>query len=188
LAERIRLWPFLAFTAVLTALIYPIQGAWKWGAGWLDTAGFLDFAGSTLVHSTGGWAALVGAIVLGARAGRYGPGGRVNPFPGSSMPLATLGTFILWLGWFGFNGASQLAIGSLNDASDVSRVFANTNIGAAGGVVVAMFLTQLLYKKTDLTMALNGALAGLVAITAEPLTPSLGMAAVIGGVGGALVV
>jgi Amt family ammonium transporter len=188
LAERIKLWPFLIFTAVLTGFIYPIQGAWKWGQGWLNAAGFLDFAGSTLVHSTGGWAALTGAIILGARIGKYGPGGQVNPFPGSSMPLATLGTFILWLGWFGFNGGSQLALGTLNDASDVARIFANTNNAAAGGVVVAMVLTQLIYKKTDLTMALNGALAGLVSITAEPLTPSLGMAALIGGVGGALVV
>ncbi len=188
LAERIKLWPFLIFVAILTGIIYPIQGSWKWGAGWLDKAGFLDFAGSTLVHSTGGWAALVGAIILGARAGKYNEDGSINAIPGSSMPLATLGTFILWLGWFGFNGGSQLAMGSLNDASDVSRIFANTNNAAAAGVVVAMLLTQLIYKKTDLTMALNGALAGLVSITAEPLTPSLGMAAVIGGIGGALVV
>ncbi len=188
LAERIKLWPFLIFVAILTGIIYPIQGSWKWGAGWLDKAGFLDFAGSTLVHSAGGWAALTGAIILGARTGKYGPDGSVHPFPGSSMPLATLGTFILWLGWFGFNGGSQLAMGSLNDATDVARIFANTNNAAAAGVVVAMLLTQLIYKKTDLTMALNGALAGLVSITAEPLTPSLGMAALIGGIGGALVV
>ncbi len=188
LAERIKLWPFLIFVAILTGIIYPIQGSWKWGTGWLDKAGFLDFAGSTLVHSAGGWAALVGAIILGARSGKYAPDGSVNAIPGSSMPLATLGTFILWLGWFGFNGGSQLAMGSLNDASDVARIFANTNNAAAAGVVVAMLLTQIIYKKTDLTMALNGALAGLVSITAEPLTPSLGMAAVIGGIGGALVV
>ena len=188
LAERIKLWPFLIFVAVLTGIIYPIQGSWKWGKGWLEVAGFQDFAGSTLVHSAGGWAALVGAIILGARTGKYGPDGSVHPFPGSSMPLATLGTFILWLGWFGFNGGSQLAMGSLNDASDVARIFANTNNAAAAGVVVAMLLTQLIYKKTDLTMALNGALAGLVSITAEPLAPSLGMAAVIGGIGGGLVV
>ena len=187
LAERIKLWPFLIFCAILTGLIYPITGAWKWGKGWLETEGFLDFAGSTIVHSVGGWAALVGAIVLGARLGKYSEG-RINPMPGSSMPLATLGTFILWLGWFGFNGGSQLAMGSLNDASDVSRIFANTNTAAAAGVVAAMLATQLLYKKVDLTMALNGALAGLVSITAEPLTPSMPMAALIGAVGGVIVV
>lgn len=187
LAERIKLWPFLIFCAVLTGIIYPITGAWKWGKGWLETAEFLDFAGSTLVHSVGGWAALVGAIVLGSRIGKYSEG-RTNPMPGSSMPLATLGTFILWLGWFGFNGGSQLAMGSLNDASDVARIFANTNTAAAGGVVAAMLATQLLYKKVDLTMALNGALAGLVSITAEPLTPSMPMAMLIGAVGGVIVV
>ncbi|RMF05314.1 MAG: ammonium transporter, partial [Alphaproteobacteria bacterium] len=133
LAERIKLWPFLVFVAILCGIIYPIQGAWKWGAGWLDGMGFLDFAGSTIVHSTGGWAALVGAIILGARQGKYGKDGSVHAIPGSSMPLATLGTFILWLGWFGFNGGSQLALGSLEDASSVSRIFANTNLAAAGG-------------------------------------------------------
>ena len=188
LAERIKLWPFLIFVAVLTGVIYPIQGAWKWGEGWLHVAGFQDFAGSTLVHSTGGWAALVGALVLGARIGKYTDDGKINPLPGSSMPLATLGTFILWLGWFGFNGGSQLALGSLSDASDVSRIFANTNTAAAAGVVAAMLLTQALYGKVDLTMALNGALAGLVSITAEPLTPSMPMAALIGAAGGVLVV
>jgi len=187
-AERIKLWPFLIFTAFLTGFIYPIQASWQWGGGWLSEAGFSDFAGSTLVHSTGGWAALVGAIVLGARSGKYGPDGQINPIPGSSLPLATLGTFILWLGWFGFNGGSQLALGTLGDASDVSRIFANTNIAAAAGVVVAMVLTQVIYKKVDLTMALNGALAGLVSITAEPLTPSIASAALIGGVGGIIVV
>jgi len=188
LAERIKLWPFLIFVAVLTGIIYPIQGAWKWGAGWLDAAGFLDFAGSTLVHSTGGWAALIGALILGARKGKYGPDGRVNAIPGSNMTLATLGTFILWLGWFGFNGGSQLAMGTLEDASSVSKIFMNTNLAAAGGVVVAMILNQLVYKKVDLTFALNGALAGLVAITAEPLTPSPIFAILIGGVGGVIVV
>jgi Amt family ammonium transporter len=188
LAERIKLWPFLAFVAVLTGIIYPIQGSWKWGAGWLDAMGFLDFAGSTLVHSVGGWAALVGAIILGPRIGKYDAQGRVHPIPGSSMPLATLGTFILWLGWFGFNGGSQLALGSLSDASDVARVFANTNTAAAAGVVAAMALTQVLYKKVDLTMALNGALAGLVSITAEPLTPSMPFAALVGAIGGVIVV
>ena len=188
LAERIKLWPFLIFTIVLTGFIYPIQGSWEWGKGWLDDLGFSDFAGSTLVHSTGGWAALAGAVILGARHGKYDSQGRVRPIPGSSMPLATLGTFILWLGWFGFNGASQLAMGTIEDISSVSRIFVNTNLAAAAGVVVAIGLTQVLYRKIDLTMALNGALAGLVSITAEPLTPSVPAAILIGGVGGAIVV
>lgn len=187
-AERIKLWPFLIFTAVLCGVIYPIEGAWKWGAGWLDAAGFQDFAGSTLVHSAGGWAALTGAIIIGARKGKYTADGKVSPLPGSSMPLATLGTFILWLGWFGFNGGSQLALGSMIDASSVSRIFVNTNLAAAAGVMAAMILTQLTYGKVDLTMALNGALAGLVSITAEPLTPSPIFAIGIGAVGGVIVV
>jgi ammonium transporter, Amt family len=188
LAERIKLWPFLAFVVVLTGFIYPIAGAWKWGAGWLDVMGFLDFAGSTLVHSVGGWAALTGAIILGARYGKYGAKGQVNPLPGSNLPLATLGTFALWLGWFGFNGGSQLALDSFENASAMARIFANTNTAAAAGVVVAMAVTQILYKKVDLTMALNGALAGLVSITAEPLTPTFAMAALIGGIGGVIAV
>ena len=188
LAERVKLWPFLIFVAILCGLLYPIQGAWKWGAGFLDGMGFLDFAGSTIVHSTGGWAALTGAIILGARKGKYGPNGQVFPMPGSNMTLATLGVFILWLGWFGFNGGSQLALGTLEDASSVSRIFMNTNLAAAAGVMVAMIFNQLLYGKVDLTMALNGALAGLVAITAEPLTPSPLMSIVIGGIGGLIVV
>ncbi|MBD1546840.1 ammonium transporter [Roseibium aggregatum] len=188
LAERIKLWPFMIFTVVLTGLIYPIAGSWKWGAGWLDGMGFSDFAGSTLVHSVGGWAALTGALILGARKGKYGADGSVHAMPGSSMPLATLGTFILWLGWFGFNGASQLAMGSISDVSDVSRIFANTNMAAAAGVVVAMALTQILYKKVDVTMALNGALAGLVSITAEPLAPTVLQSVIVGGVGAAIVV
>ncbi|KMK65325.1 ammonium transporter [Puniceibacterium sp. IMCC21224] len=187
LAERIKLWPFMAFIVVLTAIIYPLQASWKWGGGFLDEAGFLDFAGSTVVHSVGGWAALAGAILLGPRLGKY-KDGRVTPFPGSNLALATLGTFILWLGWFGFNGASQLAMGTVGDVADISRIFANTNAAAAGGAVAAMILTQLLYKKPDLTMVLNGALAGLVSITAEPLTPTLGAATLIGGFGGLLVV
>ncbi|MCJ8140671.1 ammonium transporter [Falsirhodobacter halotolerans] len=187
LAERIRLWPFLIFTLILTALIYPIQASWKWGGGFLDAAGFLDFAGSTVVHSVGGWAALAGALILGPRLGKY-VNGRVVAFPGSNLTLATLGTFILWLGWFGFNGASQLAMGTISDAADISRVFANTNSAAAGGAIAALILTQLMYKKADLTMVLNGALAGLVSITAEPLTPTLGGALLIGAVGGVLVV
>ncbi|HHL42754.1 MAG TPA: ammonium transporter, partial [Hellea balneolensis] len=152
LAERIKLWPFLAFTIVLTGILYPITGMWQWGGGWLATAGFSDFAGSTLVHSVGGWAALSGAIFLGARHGRYGANGSVTPMPGSSIPLATLGMFILWLGWFGFNGASQLAMGTIADAADVSRIFANTNLAAAAGAVTAMILVQLRYKKVDVTM------------------------------------
>ncbi|MEL6600492.1 MAG: ammonium transporter [Pseudomonadota bacterium] len=189
LAERIKLWPFLIFTVILTALIYPIQASWKWGGGFLDSQwGFLDFAGSTVVHSVGGWAALAGAIVLGARVGKYDKAGNVVPMPGSNLPLATLGTFILWLGWFGFNGGSQLAMGSVGDAADVSRIFSNTNTAAAGGALAALILTQVLYRKVDLTMVLNGALAGLVSITAEPLTPSLGMATLIGAVGGVIVV
>ena len=188
LAERIKLIPFLIFVVLLCGVIYPIQGAWQWGGGFLSELGFSDFAGSTIVHSTGGWAALMGALILGARAGRYTSDGKVNPMPGSSMPLATLGTFILWLGWFGFNGGSQLALGSLEDASSVSKIFMNTNLAAAGGVVAAIILSQILYKKVDLTMALNGALAGLVSITAEPLMPSPLSAIIIGGIGGVIVV
>ncbi len=188
LAERIKLIPFLIFVVLLCGVIYPIQGAWQWGGGFLSELGFSDFAGSTIVHSTGGWAALMGALILGARAGRYTTDGKVNPMPGSSMPLATLGTFILWLGWFGFNGGSQVALGSLEDASSVSKIFMNTNLAAAGGVVAAIILSQILYKKVDLTMALNGALAGLVSITAEPLMPSPLSAIIIGAIGGIIVV
>ncbi|PCI05651.1 MAG: ammonium transporter [Hyphomicrobiales bacterium] len=187
IAERIKLWPFLFFVVILTGFIYPIAGSWKWGAGWLQEAGFQDFAGSTLVHSVGGWAALTGALILGSRKGKY-VDGKTFPMPGSSIPLATLGTFILWLGWFGFNGGSQLAFGDNANASDVSRIFVNTNLAAAGGVIVAMILMQFLYKKVDVTMALNGALAGLVSITAEPLTPGPLMAIIIGGIGGVIVV
>ena len=184
-AERIKIVPFFIFVTLLTGFIYPVIVSWEWGAGWLDAMGFSDFAGSTLVHSTGGWAALMGALIIGPRLGRYTDKG-MTVFPGSSIPLATLGTFILWLGWFGFNGASQLAMGTVGDVSDVSKIFVNTNMAAAAGVVVAIILTQLRYGKADTTMALNGALAGLVAITAEPLTPNVGMAIVIGGIGGAL--
>jgi len=187
LAERIKLWPFLVFTVILTAFIYPIQASWKWGGGFLDQAGFLDFAGSTVVHSVGGWAALVGAIILGPRIGKY-KDGQTIPMPGSNLPLATLGTFILWMGWFGFNGGSQLYMDTAANVADISRIFANTNTAAAGGAVAALILTQLLYKKPDLTMILNGALAGLVSITAEPLTPGLGAATLIGAVGGVIVV
>ncbi len=188
LAERIKFWPFIIFTTLLTGIIYPLQASWEWGGGWLDAMGFSDFAGSTLVHSVGGWCALTGAIILGARTGKYSESGKITPMVGSSIPLATLGTFILWLGWFGFNGGSQLAMGTIGDAGDVSRIFINTNMAAAAGVIVVIGLLQIMYKKIDVTMALNGALAGLVAITAEPLTPSVTMACFIGGIGGAIVV
>lgn len=195
-AERIKLFPFLIFTAVLAGLIYPIQGSWEWGGGWLNSDSFVatfgsefaDFAGSTLVHSTGGWAALVGAIILGPRLGRYSADGKVRPMPGSSLPLATLGTFILWFGWFGFNGASQLAMGSAGDSIAISNIFVNTNMAAAGGAFAAAMVTKLVYKKVDLSMVLNGALAGLVSITAGPDTPLPIEATLIGAVGGALVV
>lgn len=187
-AERLKLWPFLLFVLVLTALVYPIQASWKWGGGFLDQMGFLDFAGSTVVHSVGGWAALAGAIVLGARKGKYNADGSVNPLPGSNMPLAVLGMFILWMGWYGFNGASQLAMGTVGDIADVGRVMANTNAGAVGGALAAMLLTQFIYRKVDVTFAINGALAGLVSVTAEPLTPGLGGATLIGAVGGVIVV
>lgn len=188
LAERIKLWPFLVFVVVLTALIYPIQGAWQWGGGWLSELGFADFAGSTLVHSVGGWAALTGAIILGPRSGRFGDDGTVKPLPGSSLPLATLGTFILWFGWLGFNGGSQLALGSAADAIAISNIYVNTTMASAGGVVSAMLLSQLLKGRVDLVMALNGALAGLVSITAGPDTPTAGAACLIGSVGGAIVI
>ena len=187
LAERIKLWPFLIFVVVLTGVMYPISGSWQWGGGWLSEMGFSDFAGSTVVHSVGGWAALAGAIVLGPRLGKY-KDGKTVPMPGSNLALATLGTFILWLGWFGFNGGSQLAAGTVGDITDVSRIFANTNMAAASGAVAALILTQILYKKPDLTMVLNGALAGLVSITAEPLAPSLFGSLLIGAVGGVIVV
>jgi Amt family ammonium transporter len=187
LAERIKLWPFLLFTLILTAFIYPLQASWKWGGGFLDEMGFLDFAGSTVVHSVGGWAALTGALILGPRIGKYKEG-KVVPMPGANLPIATLGVFILWLGWFGFNGGSQLAMGTVGDIADVSRIFSNTNAAAAGGAIAALILTQVVYGKVDLTMVLNGALAGLVSITAEPLTPTLGVATIIGAVGGVIVV
>ncbi len=187
-AERMKLWPFLIFVIILTGILYPIQASWTWGYGFLSEAGFVDFAGSSIVHSAGGWAALAGVLILGARTGKYGKDGRVTVMAGSNLPLATLGMFILWLGWFGFNGGSQLAMGTVSDVADISRIFANTNMGAASGAVVALILSQVMYKKADLTMVLNGALAGLVSITAAPLTPSLGMAGLIGGIGGVIVV
>ena len=188
-AERVKLWPFLIFTAILTSFIYPVVVSWEWGGGYLDSAwNFSDFAGSTLVHSVGGWAALIGALIIGPRTGKYF-GKQVNPMPGSNIPLAGLGTFILWFGWFGFNGASQLAAGSVEDINSVAQIFANTNMGAVGGTLFAMVTTAILYKgKVDATMVFNGALGGLVSITAEPLTPSMGAAVLIGGVGGVLAV
>ena len=187
-AERIKLWSFLLFCAILCGIIYPIQGSWGWGGGWLSEMGFADYAGSTIVHSVGGWAALTGAIILGARKGKYGKDGRVNPMPGSNIPLATLGTFILWMGWYGFNGGSVLALGDAASAIEMSNVMVNTNLAACGGMIAAMAMVQILYKKVDVTMGLNGALAGLVSITAGPATPSLGAAVLIGAVGGVLVV
>ncbi len=187
-AERIKLWAFLAFCVILTGIIYPIQGSWGWGGGWLAEMGFADYAGSTIVHSVGGWAALTGAIILGARKGKYTKDGRVNPMPGSNIPLATLGTFILWMGWYGFNGGSVLALGDAGSAIEMSNVMVNTNMAACGGMIAAMIMVQVMYKKVDVTMALNGALAGLVSITAGPATPSLGAATIIGAIGGILAV
>ncbi|MDH5301459.1 MAG: ammonium transporter [Gammaproteobacteria bacterium] len=187
-AERMKLWAFLGFAVVMTGFIYPVQGFWKWGGGFLNELGFLDFAGSGVVHLCGAAAALAGVLVLGARKGKYGPNGEINAIPGANMPLATLGTFILWMGWFGFNGGSELKISDVGEANSVAQVFVNTNMAAAGGVIAAMIVARLLFGKTDLTMALNGALAGLVAITAEPLTPMPLTATAIGAVGGALVV
>ncbi|RMH20454.1 MAG: ammonium transporter [Gammaproteobacteria bacterium] len=187
-AERMKLWAFLAFAVVMTGLIYPMQGYWKWGGGFLDGLGFNDFAGSGVVHLCGASAALAGVLLLGARKGKYGKDGSVRAIPGCNMPLATLGTFILWLGWFGFNGGSELVVSSIAEANSVAAVFVNTNMAAAGGVVAALITARLLFGKADLTMGLNGALAGLVAITAEPLAPSPLAATLIGAVGGVLVV
>ncbi|MEW8137624.1 MAG: ammonium transporter [Candidatus Thiodiazotropha endolucinida] len=187
-AERMKLWAFLLFAVVMTGVIYPLQGYWKWGGGFLDAAGFSDFAGSGVVHLCGAAAALAGVILLGARKGKYTADGRVNAIPGANLPLATLGTFILWMGWFGFNGGSELKISDVGEANAVAAVFVNTNAAAAGGVVAALLTARALFGKADLTMALNGALAGLVAITAEPLTPVPLEATLIGAVGGLLVV
>ncbi len=186
LAERIKLWSFLIFVAMLTGLIYPISASWLWGKGWLEARGFVDFAGSTLVHSVGGWAALAGAYLLGPRHGRYRRG-RVIPMVGSNLPLATLGTFILWLGWFGFNGGSQLALGTIDNAKQISQIFVNTNMAACAGVLSVLVVTQIIYKKVDLTILLNGAIGGLVSITADPLSPEIWQALLIGGFGGIIV-
>ena len=191
LAERIKLWPFFLFAAILAGIIYPIVMGWQWGGGWLAVRGFSDFAGSTLVHSTGGAAALAGAILLGSRTGRFTKSGApapMKPFAASSIPLVTIGVFILWLGWFGFNGGSQLAMGTFDDAVAISKIFINTNLAACGGVAAAAIVTRLMIGKTDVIQMLNGAIGGLVAITAEPLMPSPLAAILIGGVGGVIVV
>jgi len=187
-AERMKLWAFLLFAVAMTGFIYPMQGYWKWGGGFLDEAGFSDFAGSGIVHLCGASAALAGVLLLGARKGKYTSDGRINAIPGANMPLATLGTFILWLGWFGFNGGSELVVSSVGEANAVAAVFVNTNMAAAGGVVAGLITARILFGKADLTMALNGALAGLVAITAEPLAPSPLWATLVGAIGGVLVV
>ena len=187
-AERMKLWAFLLFAVVMTGFIYPVQGYWKWGGGFLDELGFNDFAGSGIVHLAGASAALAGVLLLGARKGKYTKDGKINAIPGANLPLATLGTFILWLGWFGFNGGSELKISDIGEANAVAGVFVNTNMAAAGGTVMGLITARLLFGKADLTMALNGALAGLVAITAEPLAPTPLAATLIGGVGGIIVV
>ena len=188
LAERIKIWPFFLFVAILTGVLYPIEMGWQWGGGWLAAKGFSDFAGSTLVHAAGGAAALAGAIILGPRVGRFTNGKNLLPFAASSIPLATLGTFVLWFGWFGFNGGSQLALGTFADASAISTIFINTNLAAAAGVLVNALITRFVGGKTDVVMMLNGALGGLVAITAEPLAPSPIAAICIGGIGAAVVI
>ena len=186
-AERMKLSSFLLFCIVMTGLIYPIQGYWKWGGGFLDAAGFQDFAGSGVVHLCGAAAALAGVILLGARKGKY-EDGKINAIPGSNMPLATLGTFILWLGWFGFNGGSELMVSNVAEANAVALVFVNTNAAAAGGVIGALIFSKILFGKFDLSMSLNGAIGGLVSITAEPLAPTPELAAIIGAIGGVIVV
>ena len=187
-AERMKLWAFLIFAVVMTGVIYPVQGMWTWGGGWLSTAGYSDFAGSGIVHLCGAAAALAGVILLGPRKGKYGPNGQVHAIPGCNMPLATLGMFVLWFGWFGFNGGSELKISNVDEANAVAQVFVNTNIAACGGLVAALILARAWFGKADLTMALNGALAGLVAITADPLSGSAFWSMVIGAVGGLIVV
>lgn len=187
-AERMKLWAFLIFAVFMTAFIYPVQGFWNWGGGILSSNGFSDFAGSGTVHMAGAVAALSGVLLLGPRKGKYGKNGEVHAIPGANLPLATLGMFILWFGWFGFNGGSELKLHNIEEANAVARVFVNTNMAAAGGLVAAMMVARLLFGKTDLTMCLNGALAGLVSITAGPLAPTPGWATLIGAVGGIIVV
>jgi len=187
-AERMKLWSFLLFAVVLTGFIYPVQGYWKWGGGFLDAMGFQDFAGSGVVHLCGAAAALAGVLLLGPRKGKYLKDGKIKPIPGSNLPLATLGTLILWMGWFGFNGGSELIVSNVEEANAVAKIFVNTNAAAAGGLIAALLLSKVWFKYSDLTLALNGALAGLVAITAEPLAPSPGLATLIGVIAGLLVV
>lgn len=187
-AERMKLWAFLLFAVVMTGFIYPMQGSWSWGGGFLSDAGFVDFAGSGIVHMCGAAAALAGVLLLGPRSGKYGPNGEINPIQGSNMPLATLGMFILWFGWFGFNGGSELKLSNIDEANAVAQVFVNTNMAAAGGLVAALVLATIIFGKADLTMALNGALAGLVSITAEPLSGTNLESMLIGAVGGIIVV
>ncbi|MBR2512848.1 MAG: ammonium transporter [Halomonas sp.] len=187
-AERMKLWAFLAFAVVMTGVIYPVSGYWTWGGGWIDAIGFSDFAGSGIVHMAGAAAALAGVLVLGPRKGKYGNDGTIRAIPGANLPLATLGTFILWMGWFGFNGGSELKVSDVDSANNVAQVMVNTNAAAAGGVIAALILAKLWFRKADLTMALNGALAGLVAVTAEPLAPTAFGAMLIGMVGGLIVV
>ena len=187
-AERMKLWSFLLFAVVMTGFIYPTQGSWSWGGGFLSDAGFVDFAGSGIVHMCGAAAALAGVLLLGPRQGKYGPNGEVNAIQGSNMPLATLGMFILWFGWFGFNGGSELKLSNIDEANAVAQVFVNTNMAAAGGLIAALIVARLLFGKADLTMALNGALAGLVSITAEPLSGTNVESMLIGAVGGVIVV
>ncbi|MDH3642077.1 MAG: ammonium transporter [Gammaproteobacteria bacterium] len=187
-AERMKLWAFLGFAVVMTGLIYPLQGMWTWGGGWIAEAGYSDFAGSGIVHMCGAAAALAGVLLLGPRKGKYNANGTVNAIPGANLPLATLGMFILWFGWFGFNGGSELKTSNIIEANAVAQVFVNTNIAACGGVVAALLTARMLFGKADLTMALNGALAGLVAITADPLSPIAQYAMLIGAAGGVLVV
>lgn len=187
-AERMKLWAFLLFAVVMTGFIYPMQGSWSWGGGFLLDAGFVDFAGSGIVHMCGAAAALAGVLLLGPRSGKYGPNGEINPIQGSNMPLATLGMFILWFGWFGFNGGSELKLSNIDEANAVAQVFVNTNMAAAGGLVAALALATIIFGKADLTMALNGALAGLVSITAEPLSGTNLESMLIGAVGGIIVV
>ena len=187
-AERMKLWAFLGFAVVMTGFIYPVQGMWTWGGGWLSTAGYSDFAGSGIVHMCGAAAALAGVLLLGPRRGRYGPDGQVNAMPGANLPLATLGMFILWFGWFGFNGGSELKTSNIDEANAVAQVFVNTNLAACGGLLAALILAKAMFGKADLTMALNGALAGLVSITADPLSPAAQWSVIIGAVGGIIVV
>jgi Amt family ammonium transporter len=187
-AERMKLWAFLAFAVVMTGFIYPMQGMWTWGGGWLSAAGYSDFAGSGIVHMCGAAAALAGVLILGPRKGKYNADGSANAIPGSNMPLVALGMFVLWLGWFGFNGGSELMVSNVGEANAVADVFVNTNMAACGGLIAALIVSQIMFGKADLTMACNGALAGLVSITAEPLAPSYFLSLIIGAIGGAIVV